>query len=212
MMKFILIGDSGHGKVIEDCIVAARNKVIAKLDDKYTTVFQEGSYVKGPLSAIHELLDKDTKVVISIGHNLIRKKIVERLQLDGDMYGIVIHPSAIMSASSSIKNGTVIMPNVVVNADSVIGGHAILNTGCIVEHDCRIGDYAHISPGTVLTGGVIVGEGTQVGAKTSVNPLVNIGEWSIVGAGSAVIKNIPNNVTVVGVPTKVIKKEGLKND
>lgn len=48
MTNFILIGDSGHAKVIEDCIVAAHGKVIAKLDDKYTTLFQEGPYLKAP--------------------------------------------------------------------------------------------------------------------------------------------------------------------
>ncbi|MER1956075.1 MAG: acetyltransferase [Solibacillus sp.] len=212
MRNYILIGDSGHGKVIEDSIVASHGKVIAKLDDKYSTVFQEGPYLKGPLSAIHELIQEDTKVIISIGHNPIRKKIVERLKLDEDKYGIVIHPSAIISPSITIQNGTVIMPNVVVNADSFIGNHVILNTGSIVEHDCRVYEYAHISPGAVLTGGVTVGEGSQIGAKSSVNPLVNIGHWSIIGAGSTVIKDIPDNVTAVGIPTKVIKKEGFLND
>ena len=212
MINFILIGDSGHGKVIEDCIVAANGKVIAKLDDKYTNLFQEGPYLKGPISSINGLIEENTKVIISIGHNLIRKKIVDRLQLEENMYGIVIHPSAIISPSTIIKNGTVIMPNVVINADSIIGNHVILNTGSIVEHDCKVSNYAHISPGAVLTGGATVGIGTHVGAKSSVNPLVNIGQWSIIGAGSAVIRDVPNNVTAVGIPTKVIKKEGYLND
>lgn len=54
-----------------------------------------------------------------------------------------------------------------------------------------------------------MGTGTQIGAKTSVNPQVEIGKWSVVGAGSAVIRNIPEMVTVAGVPTTVIKKEGV---
>lgn len=209
MSKYILIGDSGHGKVIEDCIRSNSGQVIAKLDDKYQSSFKEGPYMKGPLSIIKELVNEDVKVIISIGNNLIRKEIVNRLQLDEDKYGIVIHQSAIISPSVTVRNGTVIMPNVVINADSTVGSHVILNTGCIVEHDCIVQDFVHISPSAVLTGGVIIQEGTQVGAKSTINPMVKVGSWCMIGSGSVVIKNIHDNVTAVGVPTTVIKKEGL---
>lgn len=208
MIEYILIGDSGHAKVIEDCIIANSNKVIAKLDDKYSSIFKEGPYIKGPLSCIKSLLKNNTKVVVAIGNNQIRKKIVGLLNIKIDYYGTVIHPSAIISPSASIQAGTVIMPNVVVNADCQIGGHVILNSTCVVEHDCVVENFAHISPGTILTGGVTVGEGTQLGAKSTVIPLIKIGDWSMVGAGSVVIKNIDDRITAAGVPARVIKKEG----
>lgn len=208
-MKYILIGDSGHSKVIEDCIRANGHQVIAKLDDKYPTIFKEGSYTKGPIAAIETILDQETKVVISIGNNEIRKKIVDRLQLKLECYGTVVHPSAIVSPSCTIANGTVVMPNVVINADSVVGNHVILNTSCIIEHDCIVQDFAHISPSAVLTGGVSVHEGTQIGARSSVNPTLQIGKWTIVGAGSTVINDIPDKVTAVGVPTKIIKERRI---
>lgn len=207
MKNYVLIGDSGHAKVIEDCIVANGYRVIAKLDDKYTTSFQDGPYLKGPLCVIKDLLNNNNiKVIISIGNNEVRNNIFERLQLPIDLYGLVKHPTAVISPSVKIGEGTVIMPNVVINADSIIGNHAILNTGSIIEHDCKIDDYVHISPGAVLTGGVEVGIGTQIGAKASIIPCVKVGNWSIIGAGSVVIKNISSNVTAIGVPTNVIKE------
>lgn len=209
MTEYILIGDSGHSKVIEDCINACGNQVVAKLDDKYDFTFQTGPYLKGPLSAMKQVLKGDRKVIISIGNNKVRQEIVERLQLKETDYGVVIHPSAIISPTAKIGFGTVIMPKAVVNADSRIGNQVILNTGCIVEHDCKVNHFVHISPSAVLTGGVIINEGTQVGANSTVNPLVEVGKWSIVGAGSVVIRDIPDHVTAVGVPTKVIKKEGF---
>ena len=207
MFEYILIGDSGHAKVIEDCIIANAHKVIAKLDDKYTSVFREGPYTKAPFLVLM-LLNENTKIIVSIGNNSIRKKMIKRLKLKPEQYGIIIHPSAIISPSVTIKGGTVVMPNVVINADSQIGEHVILNTASVVEHDCIVDDFSHISPGTILTGGVCVGEGTQIGNKSSVIPLVKIGCWSMVGAGSVVIQDIENYVTAVGVPAKVIKKEG----
>ncbi|WP_342559436.1 acetyltransferase [Metasolibacillus sp. FSL K6-0083] len=211
-MRYILIGDSGHSKVIEDCIRANNHQVIAKLDDKYESVFKERACMKGPISAISDLLDEKTKIIIAVGHNAARRKITERLQLAKERYGTVIHPSAIISSSATFGYGTVVMPNVVVNADSIIGNHVILNTGCIVEHDCIVQSFAHISPSAVLTGGVSVQEGTQVGARSSVNPTIQIGKWTMIGAGSAVIDNIPDYVTAVGVPAKIIKERRTLND
>lgn len=207
MEKYILIGDSGHAKVIEDCIVSNGNQVIAKLDDKYTDTFKEGPYLKGPISNINDLLADSVKVVISIGNNEIRRKIVRKLDLDNQNYGIVIHKSAIVSQSATIGRGTVIMPNVVINADTSIGEHAILNTGSIVEHDGVIENFVHVSPGCVLTGNVTVGEGTQIGAKSVAIPSITIGRWSLIGAGSSVVRNIGDHVTAVGVPAKVIRKK-----
>ncbi|MEC1177747.1 acetyltransferase [Metasolibacillus meyeri] len=208
-MHYILIGDSGHSKVIEDCIRANGHQVIAKLDDRYQSVFKEDVYIKGPMTIIQDLLDEKTKVIISIGHNATRRKIAQRIQLSEECYGTVIHPSAIISPTSTIGYGTVVMPNVVVNADSIVENHVILNTSCIVEHDCAVQSFVHISPSAVITGGVSVQEGTQIGARASVNPTVKIGKWTMIGAGSTVTHHIPDNVTAVGVPAKIIKKEGL---
>lgn len=209
MQRYILIGDSGHSKVITDCIKSNGDVVAAKFDDKYTEVFKEGAIVKGPLSALPNLLDTNTKIIIAIGANHIRKKIMTKLRLPLEQYGIVVHKSAIISESAKIGYGTVVMPGAIINADTKIGNHCIINSGAVVEHDNIINDYVHISPKTALTGNVKVGEGTQIGAASAVIPGIEVGEWTMVGAGSTVVKNLPNYVTAVGSPAKVIKKEGL---
>jgi acetyltransferase EpsM len=207
MEKYIVIGDSGHAKVITDCIASSGDSVIAYLDDKYNEIFYENEIVKGPVAQIHSFLKQDIKVVIAVGNNIIRKKIVDYLNIPNEKYGVIVHKSAIVSENALIENGTVIMPNCVINAGAKIGKQTIINTGSIIEHDCEIFDFAHISPGTVLTGGVVVEEGTQIGAKSVVIPLVNIGEWSMIGAGSTVINDIGDYVTAVGSPAKVIRKK-----
>lgn len=209
MQRFILIGDSGHSKVIADCITSNGNQVIAKLDDKYTHQFEEEAIVKGPLSLLHQFLDEDVKVIIAIGSNTIRQMIVQKLNLADCYYGKAIHKSAIISKSVTIGHGTVVMPSAIINADTKIGNHCIVNSAAIVEHDNHIGDYVHISPNVTLTGGVTVEEGTQIGAASVAIPGTHIGAWTMVGAGSTIVKHIPSHVTAVGSPAKVIKKEGL---
>jgi len=205
MKKLILIGDSGHAKVIEHIAVRANWNVIAKLDDKYieSKVDSKGQF-KGPTSMISSLLDEDTYILIAIGANRVRKFIFEKLHVPLEKYAILIDPSAIISEDAAVGYGTCIMPNSVVNPASKIGNHVILNTRCVVEHDNIIEDFVHISPGSTLTGNVKVEEGCHIGAGATLIPNINVGSWSVVGAGSTVIKNVESDVTVVGSPSRVL--------
>lgn len=207
-MNIILIGDSGHARVIADNIISSGNQVIARLDDKYNELFKEDDCWFGPSSEVHSLIEKENaKVIIAIGANAIRRKIVERLALESSQYATVIHKEAIVSPSATIGFGTVVMPGVIVNAAATIGDHVILNTRLVIEHDCIVEDYAHVSPGSMVTGGVKIREGVHVGAGATVIPTKEIGQWSVVGAGSVVIDDIEEFSTAVGVPARVIKKE-----
>lgn len=211
MKNIVIIGDSGHSKVIADIVNEHRDmRVYAKLDDKYDSQFIEDGIIKAPISNIESLFNQDAelKVVLGIGMNAIREKIIMTYALSPEVFISLIHPSAVVSPSARLGVGTVVMPNVTINADSIIGDHVILNTGCVVEHDCVVGDFVHISPLAVITGGVHVGEGSHIGAGASVIPGVQIGQWSTVGAGATVITTIGDRVTAVGNPAREIKREG----
>lgn len=209
MKKIIIIGDSGHSKVIADIINACSDQqVYAKLDDKYDCIFSESGIVKGPIRQIIPLLkeNNELKVIIGIGMNAIRQQIILDYDLALEVFCNVIHPSAVISPKAYLGTGIVVMPNAVINVDAVIGNHVIINSGSVVEHDCVVEAYAHISPLTVLTGGVHVGVGSHIGAGASVIPGLNIGKWTTIGAGSVVISDIEDHVTAVGNPARVIRK------
>lgn len=212
MRKIAIIGDSGHAKVVADVVNSNEGmSVFARLDDKYQEVFVEDGLLKGPVNHLEKLIGRDSeiRVVIGIGSNTVRKKIVSNLGLNSEMYVHAIHSSAIISPSAEIGIGTVVMPGAIINADATIGDYVIVNSGSVVEHDSVVGDFAHISPLAILTGGTTIGEGTHIGAGTSVIPLKKVGAWSTVGAGAVVVSDIEDNVTVVGAPARVIKREGL---
>ncbi|AZV45329.1 hypothetical protein BAOM_4751 [Peribacillus asahii] len=202
MKPIIVIGEGGHSKVIQDIISASGvYTIIAILDDKYTELFEKDGIKIGPISEFSKL--ESSEAIIAIGSNHIRKKIVERLECV--TYATLIHPSAIISPSANIAEGTVVMAGSIINADTIIGKHAIINSLAVIEHDNNIRDYAHISPGAILTGNVQVGEGTHIGAGVTIIPGKNVGNWSIIGAGATVVQDIPNDVTAVGIPAKVLK-------
>lgn len=199
--SYILIGGSGHAKVIMDCIRASGGQVAGILDDG----MEAGTRVLG-IPVLGKTADyqvcKEHKFVIAIGNNTVRSKIAQRLNVE---WGTVIHPSAVVSNHAEIGAGTVVMPGAVVNSGAMIGSHCIVNTGAVVEHDNRLADFVHISPKAALGGTVTVGEGTHVGIGACVRNNITICGGCTIGAGAAVVKNITEPGTYVGVPARKIK-------
>ncbi len=196
-----LYGAGGHGKVIADILECCGKAIGGVFDGVQTKRMWDYPTFNfpGPFD-----FEKD-EIIISIGNNLVRKKIAGELNC---RFATAIHPSSIISRHSTIGEGTVVMPGAIVNADTKIGKHGILNTGCSIDHDCVIGDYVHISPQAVLCGGITVGEGTHIGTGAIVIPGITIGSNSMIGAGAVVINDVPSDCTVVGVPARVIKMHG----
>lgn len=197
-----LFGASGHAKVIIDSLKASGKQISGLFDDnpdvkellEYSVY---GSFDQNRLG--------DEELIISVGLNHIRKKIVEKLP-ENTRYGKAIHPSAIISEYASLGEGTVVMQGAIIQSSVSIGRHCIINTAASVDHDCIIDDFVHISPNATLCGAVSVGEGSQVGAGAVVIPGIKIGKWSLVGAGAVVMRDVPDNVLVLGNPARVVKR------
>lgn len=196
-----LYGASGHAKVIIDILVASGIPVQGLFDDNPELKVLLEHQVLGPFN---QKILRDSELIISIGINNIRKIISEMLPKD-IKYGTAIHPSAIISKYATIGKGSVIMQGTVIQSSVTIGTHCIINTSSSVDHDCIVEDFVHISPNSCLCGGISIGEGTQVGAGSVVVPGIKVGKWSIIGAGSVVLKDVPDNVLILGNPARVVK-------
>lgn len=192
----MLIGGSGHAKVIIDCIRCAGGRVFGILDDGIPVGTEVlGVPVLGKTADYEKFTDHP--FLIAIGSNEVRRKMARSM---GVLWCSVVHPSAAVSEYAEIGPGTVVMPGAAVNAGAKVGAHCIVNTGAIVEHDNRLEDYVHISPGAALGGTVTVGQGTHIGIGACVRNNISICGGCTVGAGAVVVKDITQPGTYVGVP------------
>lgn len=197
MKKLVIIGASGHGKVIAD--IAAKNgySEIVFLDDN-ENVHECGSYpVMGKSSEIAKI---DADVIIGIGNAAIRKRIQE--SVSEKKMVTLIHPNAVVAKDVEIGIGSVIMAGAVINSGSKIGKGCIINTCSSVDHDCKVGDYVHIAVGSHLCGTVDVGNETWIGAGAIIRNNVSICSESMIGAGAVVVNDIEEKGTYVGVPAR----------
>lgn len=198
--QVVIIGASGHGKVVADIIQKSGDTVVGFLDDNPDI---DEKFVGFPvLGKTEKFVDyKNCKFVIAIGNASIREKIADKL--DGIECYTAVHPSVqISDIETSIGEGTVVMANAVINSGARIGRHCIINSGAIVEHDNQIEDFVHISVGAKLAGTVHVGKRSWVGIGAVVSNNLSICEDCMIGAGAVVVRNIKESGTYVGVPAR----------
>ena len=204
-MRVLIIGAGGHGQVVADMLRAAARasepiEFAGYLDDCVVQT-ADGS-VLGPVSAVRQI--PHDRVVVAIGDNHTRACLSERLRAAGERLMVARHPTAILSDRVCIGEGTMICAGVIACVGASMGRGVILNTGCTVDHYARIGDYAHVAPGVRIGGEVSIGEGALIGIGAVVLPRVTIGRGAIVGAGAVVTRDVPPDVTVVGVPARAL--------
>jgi len=208
MDKILLYGAGGHAKNVIDAIEKERKYEIVGIIDDNSDLHGKsycGYPIIGGFDILGERRYRDSKIIIAITCGEVSCKLYRKVKSLGYDLGVVIHPSAVIARDVCIGPGTMIMANAVVNINVKIGTNVIINTGAIVEHDCEISDFVHIAPGAHLAGAVKVDKASMVCLGASIIEFIRIGENSVIGAGAVVINDIPNNVTAVGIPAKIIK-------
>jgi len=200
--KLLIIGASGHGKVVADIALKMnRWQSVAFLDDDESLKTSMGIEVKGKSSDVFNYID-EYQIFVGIGNNATRQKIHERLEKIGASIPTLVHPNAVVGKQVEIGIGTVVMAGSVINCCTKIGKGCIVNTGCTIDHDNNIQEYVHVSPGAHLAGSVNIGQGSWLGIGCIVNNNINITGECKIGAGSVVIKDITEPGVYVGVPAR----------
>ena len=147
--KLLIIGAGGHGQVVAEVAEDCGYVETAFLDDNSNRAI-------GKIDDLEKFKLKYSEVFVGIGDNKKREKLLTKIKKLGFNIPILVHPTAYISKSCKIENGTIIEPKVIVNANSVIGEGSIISVGAIVDHDVVIGKFCHINSGAIVKAGAEV--------------------------------------------------------
>ena len=201
-----ILGAGGHGKVVADAALLSNKwDEVCFFDDAYPLKKDNGHWpVIGTGKDLLLRYKEFGGIIVAIGNNKLRVIKTQELTEVGGTVVSIIHPSAIISSYASIANGCVVFAGAVINIDVSIGMASIINTRAVIEHDCQLGQAVHISPNATLAGQTVLGERSWIGAASVTKELIVIGCDVVVGAGSVIVKSVPDGVTVVGNPAKIL--------
>jgi sugar O-acyltransferase (sialic acid O-acetyltransferase NeuD family) len=143
------------------------------------------------------------KVLVCVGSGRARRTIVARLAHLGigeGRFASVRHPSVDVPTSCSVGEGSILLAHVSLTCDVRMGRHVVAMPGATLTHDDVVEDFATLCAGVSLGGGVRVGEAAYLGMNSSVRERLIVGRGSTLGMGAALVTDLPDDETWVGVP------------
>ncbi len=210
--RLIIIGSQGHAKAVAEVANAISGIEIVGFVDDFrpagTPVLQW--QVLGSTTDIISVTERTFDVAfIAIGDNDSRLAMVDRLKPLELCYRTLCHPTAYLSPSAKLGNGTVLMPHSVVSVESQLGAHVIVNTSASIDHDCIVEAFCSIAPGAHLAGHVTLRTAVAIGMGANVREKTEVKAHTIVGAGATVLCDLADFLVAYGTPAKEIRKRKL---
>jgi sugar O-acyltransferase (sialic acid O-acetyltransferase NeuD family) len=211
MGNIVIIGSSGHAKVVIDIVeLDGRYNIIGLLDRYREPKSKVCNYsILGSEDDLIDLVENQNVIggIIAIGDNNVRSRIVAELSAVIPEFEFVtaIHPRAVVAADVVIGAGTVVMAGAVVNPGCQIGAHSVLNTNSSLDHDSTLGACSSLAPGVATGGGVNIGTNSAICIGAKISHKVNVGSNCVVGAGAVVFCDVPNNQVFYGAPARFVR-------
>ncbi|SCW77110.1 sugar O-acyltransferase, sialic acid O-acetyltransferase NeuD family [Lachnospiraceae bacterium C10] len=159
MKSILIIGAGGHGQVVAECAEACGYEKINFLDDYHPDAV-------GVIDQLEAAATNYDGVIVSIGNNEIRRKLITRLQNINAPLMSLIHPRAYVSPTVAIGPGSIVLPGAVIHTNVHIGIGCIVSIGALVDHDAIVEDFSHINTGA------IVGAGKRANGKVEAGQVV----------------------------------------
>ncbi|WP_375416433.1 acetyltransferase [uncultured Hymenobacter sp.] len=147
-------------------------------------------------------------VAIAVGNGRHRAAVAERLRAAGPelCFPSLVHPGVACQPYQRLQigQGCLIQQGCILTTDVTLGDFVLLNLGCTVGHDARLDDFCSLMPHANVGGGAHLSAGVYLGTNATVIQGVRVGARTIVGAGAVAVRDLPADVTAVGVPAKAI--------
>ncbi len=112
--------------------------------------------------------------------------------------GADIHPAATIGRRFSIDHGVGV----------VIGGTAVIGDDCMIYQGVTLGMTAKVLDDVKRH--PTLGDNVLVGANATILGNITVGNNARVGAGAVVLEDVPHDVTVAGVPAKIVRDRRLR--
>lgn len=154
---------------------------------------------------------KQSEIIIGLGEPSYKKMLYDKVIACGYHLINIIHPSAIISPTSHLGKGIVIKAGAVISSDAIIEDNVSIEENAVIAHDAIVHRHSQISALVMVAGYCEIGERTFIAINVPIRDRVKIGGNTIVGIGSAVIRDIPDNVIVYGNPARIISERSEKD-
>lgn len=143
--------------------------------------------------------------MIAVGEPSARETLFDKVKSAGFSLATLIDPTALISPSAEIGEGTIVCEFVSVHCNVIIGNNCVIQPYCDIGHDIIVGGSSVFSPHFAPGGHSVFGNKVYCGMASSAKEGLTFGDNAVVAMGAAVFRDVPENSVVVGNPARVTR-------
>jgi sugar O-acyltransferase (sialic acid O-acetyltransferase NeuD family) len=209
----VIVGAGGFGREVIDVMDAVNAassdsvyELLGVLDDAPSEV-NLGRLAERDvefLGGVDEFLDRQltAEYAIGIGSPRARRLVTSKFDAAGLTGATLIHPSVTTGHDCRVGAGSVLCAGVRLTTNIRLGRHVHLNLNVTVGHDTTLGDFVSVNPLASISGDVVIEDCVLVGVSGVILQGLTVGANSTVGGSACVVRNVPPDVVVKGIPAR----------
>lgn len=153
-------------------------------------------------------LKEPTAVVLAIANPLAKEVLLEKIVNNHMLvFPNFIHPNAWLGHGVEIGIGNIIYPGVSINYETEVKNFCTINLNSAIGHNCTLEDFVTLSPGVNFGGFTHVSVKGFVGIGATTLQGTKIGYEATVGGQTMVLQNVPDYLTAVGNPNRLLNRK-----
>lgn len=210
MLNLIIVGARGWGREVY---------AEAKSMSSYLKKFKIKGFLDSNFDALKDLKGDYPPIIgspedyeiqqgdiffIAMGDSSFRKYYADIIERKGGRFMSIISDSAYVNETASIGEGSFVAGWTSISDNVILGKHVIVHVFSDLGHDVQVGDYSTIEAYSFLGGYAKMGSRSTMHVRSTLIRKKSIGNFVDVGSNSVVMRNVPDNTHVFGIPAKKI--------
>ena len=207
MKDLLIVGGGGMARKIIAKVKKINSKqptwnILGMLDDN-PNAMQGVNCDYSIIDSVKDYHPKPTDhFVMGVSDPNLKEVLAGVMKAKGVHFETLIGPEADIGDYVTFGEGCIIFTPHVIDSGATFGDFVTV-MGSTVSFDAQIGDYSTIT-GFANTTTAHLGKRVYVGSHAVILEGLTIGDDAYIGAGSVVLRDVPNNVKVFGVPARTV--------
>ncbi len=173
---------------------------------------QLGVEVQGGFQLLGEVSPDQARVVSLVARTTARRASARaRICVFGVPFTSLLSPQ-VDTLGAELADDVIVYPNATIGPEVAIAAGCVVFMGAVIGHESLVGPGCIVAANAVLNARVELSEQVYVGTNATVLPEVKVGAGATIAAGSVVFEDVPAGATAIGVPARIVTRDGLSGE